>query len=41
MQELWHVTLPLLRPTILFILVTQTIGVFQVFIQTFQSIGDI
>ncbi len=32
LQELWYVTLPLLRPTVLFILVTQTIGVFQVFV---------
>lgn len=31
-QEFWHITLPLLRPTMLFILVTQTINVFQVFI---------
>jgi multiple sugar transport system permease protein len=31
-QELWFVSLPLLRPTLLFILVTQTIGVFQVFV---------
>ncbi len=28
----WYVTLPLLRPTALFVLVTQTIGVFQVFV---------
>jgi len=31
-QEFWNVTLPLLKPTFLFILVTQTINVFQVFI---------
>ncbi len=29
----WHITLPLLRPTSLFLLVTQTIGSFQVFAQ--------
>ena len=29
----WHITLPLLRPTTLFLLVTQTIGSFQVFAQ--------
>jgi multiple sugar transport system permease protein len=31
-QEFWRVTLPLLRPTMLFLLVTQTLGVFQVFV---------
>lgn len=31
-EELWFITLPLLKPTTLFILVTQTIGVFQVFV---------
>ena len=30
--KFWFVTLPLLRPTALFVLVTQTIGVFQVFV---------
>jgi multiple sugar transport system permease protein len=30
--KFWHVTLPLLKPTTLFVLVTQTIGVFQVFV---------
>ncbi|NOZ50024.1 MAG: sugar ABC transporter permease [Chloroflexi bacterium] len=29
-QRTWYVTLPLLRPVILFVLATQTIGVFQV-----------
>jgi multiple sugar transport system permease protein len=31
-QRFWRVTLPLLKPTTLFVLVTQTIGVFQVFV---------
>jgi len=31
-QTFWKVTLPLLRPTALFVLITQTIGVFQVFV---------
>lgn len=31
-QQFWRITLPLLRPTTLFVLVTQTIGVFQVFV---------
>jgi multiple sugar transport system permease protein len=31
MEELWHVTLPLLRPTMVFVLVTSVIGSFQVF----------
>jgi len=31
-QQFWRVTLPLLKPTTLFVLVTQTIGVFQVFV---------
>jgi len=30
-REFWHITLPMLRPTTLFILVTRTIAVFQVF----------
>jgi len=30
-QSFWHVTLPLLRPVLLFILVTNTIGALQVF----------
>ncbi len=32
LRRFWHVTLPLLRPASLFVLVTQTIGVFQVFV---------
>ena len=31
-RRFWHITLPLLRPASLFVLVTQTIGVFQVFV---------
>lgn len=31
-QEFMYVTLPLLKPTTLFVMVTQTIGVFQVFV---------
>jgi ABC-type sugar transport system permease subunit len=31
-QQFWKVTLPLLVPTTLFVLVTQTINVFQVFV---------
>jgi len=30
-QEFWHITLPLLKPTILFVLVTGMIGAWQVF----------
>ncbi|MFH0962503.1 MAG: sugar ABC transporter permease [Planctomycetota bacterium] len=33
--QFWHVTLPLLRPATLFVAVTQTIGVFQVFVVVF------
>ena len=32
LRRFWHVTLPMLRPASLFVLVTQTIGVFQVFV---------
>ncbi len=32
LRRFWHVTLPLLRPASLFVVVTQTIGVFQVFV---------
>ena len=32
LRRFWHVPLPLLRPASLFVLVTQTIGVFQVFV---------
>jgi len=31
-RRFWHVTLPMLRPASLFVVVTQTIGVFQVFV---------
>jgi multiple sugar transport system permease protein len=31
-RQFWHITLPLLRPTILFVLVILTISVFQVFV---------
>jgi len=31
-KRFWYVTLPLLRPASLFVLITQTIGVFQVFV---------
>ena len=31
-RQFWHITLPLLRPTILFVLVILTIAVFQVFV---------
>ena len=32
LRRFWYVTLPLLRPASLFVLVTQTLGVFQVFV---------
>lgn len=35
LQRFWHITLPLLRPTILFATVIATIGSFQVFTQVF------
>ncbi len=31
-RRFWYITLPLLRPASLFVLVTQTIGVFQIFV---------
>lgn len=31
-QQFWKITLPLLKPTAFFVLVTQTIGVFQVYV---------
>ncbi|MCD6318216.1 sugar ABC transporter permease, partial [Candidatus Aerophobetes bacterium] len=31
-QQFWKITLPLLKPTTLFVLVTQTIGVFQIWV---------
>ncbi|MCR4425575.1 MAG: sugar ABC transporter permease, partial [Firmicutes bacterium] len=38
-QRLIHITLPLLKPTTFFILVTQLIGSFQVFTQTYVMTG--
>ena len=35
LQQFWHVTLPLLRPTTLFVLVTSVISSFQVFTLVF------
>jgi multiple sugar transport system permease protein len=35
LRALWHITLPLLKNTTLFILVTQVIGAFQIFTQTY------
>lgn len=35
-QTFWHVTLPLLRPVLLFVVVLNIIGAFQVFGQTFM-----
>ena len=34
-RQLWHITLPLLRPTTLYVLVTSIIGSFQVFSQVY------
>ena len=34
-RQFWHITLPLLRPATLFVAITQTIGVFQVFVVVF------
>jgi ABC-type sugar transport system permease subunit len=34
-QVFWHITLPLLRPIILFVLITGTIGAFQIFEEPF------
>lgn len=31
LRQLWHITLPLLRPTLLYLLIVMTIGSFQVF----------
>jgi multiple sugar transport system permease protein len=38
-QEFWYITLPLLRPVMLFILVTNTIGALQVFDLVFATTG--
>lgn len=35
-QQFWHITLPLVRPVLLFVIVMTTIGAFQVFGQTFM-----
>ncbi len=34
-SEFWHITLPLLKPTILYLLIMGTIGSFQIFTQVF------
>jgi len=36
LQKFWFITLPLLRPTLLFVLITSTIGSFQVFTQVYM-----
>jgi ABC-type sugar transport system permease subunit len=36
LAKFWHITLPLLRPTLLFVLITSTIGSFQVFTQVYM-----
>ncbi|MEW6230388.1 MAG: sugar ABC transporter permease, partial [Bacillota bacterium] len=38
-HEIWCITIPLLKPTTFFILVTQIIGSFQVFTQTYVMTG--
>jgi len=38
-QSFWHITLPLLRPVLLFIVVTNTIGALQVFDIVFATTG--
>ncbi|MFL5806033.1 MAG: carbohydrate ABC transporter permease [Roseiflexaceae bacterium] len=35
-QSFWHITLPLLRPILMFVIVTQTIFSFQVFVPVYQ-----
>lgn len=35
-HKFWYITLPLLRPTLLFVLITSTIGSFQVFTQVYM-----
>jgi len=35
LQRFWHITLPLLKPVTLFVIVTQTISAFQVFVPIF------
>ena len=39
LQRFWRITLPLLRPTILFVTVTQVIAHFQLFVQSFIMTG--
>ena len=36
LHKFWYITFPLLRPTLLFILITSTIGSFQVFTQVYM-----
>ncbi len=36
-QEFWHITLPLLRPVMLFVIVTNSIGALQVFDLVFSA----
>lgn len=38
-QKFWNITIPLLSPTIFFILITQTIAAFQTFVQPFVMGG--
>lgn len=38
-QKIWFITIPLLRPTTFFILVTDALGSFQVFTQTYVMTG--
>jgi ABC-type sugar transport system permease subunit len=35
-QAFWHVTIPLLKPVLMFVIVTQTIFSFQVFVPVYQ-----
>lgn len=34
-QQFWHITLPMLRPTVLFVLVVNTIRAFQIFVEIY------
>ncbi len=40
-QRLWHVTLPMLRPTLLYVLVTGMIASFQVFYEPYLMFGTV
>lgn len=40
-QRLWHVTLPMLRPTILYVLITGMIASFQVFYEPYLLFGSV